>query len=215
MKRPFVIINCAMSADGKIASPSGKQMKISCDEDIKRMYELRNENDAVLVGINTVLSDDPKLTVKEKYVKNPKQPIRIVLDTHCKTPINSQVVNNTAKTLIFTGMKCSKKFSNNVEVILCKRDKTGLIDLKKILDILYNKGIKKLMVEGGGNVIWNFLKSGFVDEFFIYVSPIIIGGSDTPTLIGKNNVKNANIALRLIETKTIGPGILLHYRLIK
>ncbi len=86
MKRPYVVINCAMSADGKIASPSGKQMRISCDEDIKRMYELRNGCDAVLVGINTVLSDDPKLTVKEKYVKNPKQPIRIVLDTNliCK-----------------------------------------------------------------------------------------------------------------------------------
>lgn len=215
MKRPFVIINCAMSADGKIASPSGKQMKISCDEDIKRMYELRNENDAVLVGINTVLSDDPKLTVKEKYVKNPKQPIRIVLDTHCKTPVDSQVVNDSTKTFILTGEKCSKKFGKKVEVIICNRDKDGLIDLKKILDILYNKGIKKLMVEGGGTVIWNFLKSGFVDEFYIYVNPIIIGGSDTPTLIGKNKIINANINLKLIETKTIGPGILLHYRLIK
>ena len=215
MKRPFVIINCAMSADGKIASPSGKQMKISCDEDIKRMYELRNENDAVLVGINTVLSDDPKLTVKEKYVKNPKQPIRVVLDTHCKTPVDSQVVNDSTKTFILTGEKCSKKFGKKVEVIFCNRDKDGLIDLKKILDILYNKGIKKLMVEGGGTVIWNFLKSGFVDEFYIYVNPIIIGGSDTPTLIGKNKIINANINLKLIETKTIGPGILLHYRLIK
>lgn len=214
MKRPFVVINCAMSADGKIASTSGKQIKISCDEDIKRMYELRNENDAVLVGINTVLSDDPKLTVKEKYVKNPKQPIRIVLDTHCKTPIDSKVVNNKAKTLIITVEKCNKKFGKNVEVILCDKDNNGLIDLNKTMDILYSIGIKKLMVEGGGTVIWNFLKSGFVDDFFLYVSPMVIGGSNTPTLIGKNKINNAKINLKLIKAKTLGPGILLHYRLI-
>ena len=195
MKRPYVVINCAMSADGKIASPSDKQMKISCDEDIKRMYELRNECDAVLVGINTVLSDNPKLTVKEKYVKNPKQPIRIVLDTHCKTPINSLVVNNTAKTLIITGEKCSKKFGDNVEVILCDTDNNGLIDIEKLLDILSNKGINKLMVEGGGTVIWNFLKSGFVDDFYIYVGPMIIGGKDTPTISGVKGLDTENLKI--------------------
>jgi len=182
MKRPYVVINCAMSADGKIASPSGRQLRISCDEDIKRMYELRNECDAVLVGINTVLSDDPKLTVKEKYVENPKQPIRIVLDTKCKTPINSLVVNNAAKTLIIAGEKCSKRFGENVEIVVCEKDDNGLIYLEKLLDTLYNKGIKKLMVEGGGTVIWNFLNKGFVDDFYVYVGPMKIGGENTPTI---------------------------------
>src|SRR4030042_6509432 len=106
MNKPYVIINCAMSLDGKLASQSGRQMKISCEEDIKRMYKLRNNYDAVLVGIGTVLSDDPKLTVKEKYVKNPKQPIRMVLDTYCKTPFDSLVVNDAATTYIVTEKKC-------------------------------------------------------------------------------------------------------------
>ena len=215
MKRPHVVINCAMSVDGKIASPSGKQIRISCEEDIKRMYKLRNECDAVLVGINTILSDDPKLTVKEKYVKNPKQPIRIVLDTNCKTPVDSLVVNDAAKTLIIAGEKCDKKFGDNVEVILCDTDDDGLIDLEKLLDILYNKGINKLMVEGGGTVIWIFLKSGFVDDFYIYVGPMIIGGKDTPTISGVKGLDTENINLKLIETKAIGPGMLLHYKLIK
>ncbi|MCK5636776.1 MAG: 2,5-diamino-6-(ribosylamino)-4(3H)-pyrimidinone 5'-phosphate reductase [Thermoplasmatales archaeon] len=214
MKRPYVVINCAMSADGKIASPSGKQMRISCDEDIKRMYELRNGCDAVLVGINTVLSDDPKLTVKEKYVKNPKQPIRIVLDTNCKTPVGSLVVNDVAKTLIITGQQCDNNFDDNVEVIVCNTNKDGLIDLEKLMEILYNKGIKKLMVEGGGTVIWNFLKSGFVDDFYVYVGPMIIGGKDTPTIAGGKKIDEVS-NLKLVETKTIGPGTLLHYRLIK
>ena len=214
MKRPYVVINCAMSADGKIASPSGRQLRISCDEDIKRMYELRNECDAVLVGINTVLSDDPKLTVKEKYVKNPKQPIRIVLDTKCKTPINSLVVNNAAKTLIIAGEKCSKRFGENVEIVVCEKDDNGLIYLEKLLDTLYNKGIKKLMVEGGGTVIWNFLNKGFVDDFYVYVGLMIIGGKNTPN-IGGGSGKKFKKFLKLIETRNIGPGTLFHYRLIK
>ena len=102
MKRPNVIINCAMSADGKIALPNRRQLRISCDEDIKRMYNLRNNADAVLVGIGTILSDDPKLTVKEKYVNNPKQPLRIILDNKCRTPKDALVLNDSAKTLIIT-----------------------------------------------------------------------------------------------------------------
>ena len=203
-----------MSADGKIASQSGRQLRISCDEDIKRMYELRNECDAVLVGINTVLSDDPKLTVKEKYVKNPKQPIRIVLDTKCKTPINSLVVNNAAKTLIIAGEKCSKRFGENVEIVVCEKDDNGLIYLEKLLDTLYNKGIKKLMVEGGGTVIWNFLNKGFVDDFYVYVGSMTIGGKNTPN-IGGGNGKKFKKFLKLIETRNIGPGALFHYRLIE
>ncbi|KYK30165.1 hypothetical protein AYK20_04370 [Thermoplasmatales archaeon SG8-52-1] len=213
MKRPYIIINCAMSADGKIASPSGKQLRISCEEDIKRMYELRNNSDAVLVGINTVLSDDPKLTVKDKFVKNPKQPIRIVLDTYCKTPTDALVVNNVSKTLIITSEKCNKKYGENVEVILCDKDNDGFINLKKLMAILKNKEIDKLMVEGGGTVIWKFLKSGLVDDFYVYVGSIIIGGKNTPTFSGK--IDDENIKLKLVKTKTIGSGILLHYRLIK
>jgi len=212
MKRPYVVINCAMSEDRKIASPSGKQIRISCEEDIKRMYELRNESDAVLVGINTVLSDDPKLTVKEKYVKNPKQPIRIVLDTNCKTPVNSLVVNDATKTFIVTTKNCNKVYGKNVEFILCGTDNNGLINLKQLLDILLKKNIQKLMVEGGGTVIWNFLEKGLVDDFFIYIGPMTIGGKNTPT-IGEG--KSFEKFLKLVNTRDIGPGKLLHYKMIK
>jgi len=212
MKRPYVVVNCAMSADRKIASPSGKQFKISCEEDIKRMYELRNESDAVLVGINTVLSDDPKLTVKEKYVKNPKQPIRIVLDTNCRTPVDSLVVNDLTKTLIVTAKNCNKVYGKNVEFILCDTDSNGLIDIDKLLNILFKKGIKKLMVEGGGTVIWNFLEKGLVDDFFVYIGPMIIGGKNTPTI---GNGKNFEKFLKLGNIKDFGSGKLLHYKMIK
>ncbi len=217
MKRPYIIINCAMSADGKIALPSKKQLRISSEKDIIRMYNLRNECDAVLVGVGTILSDNPKLTVKEKYVKKPHQPIRIILDTNCKTPENSLAVNNKAKTIIFTKDKCNKKYGPNIEIIRCKTDKKGYIDLLTMLEILLKKGIKKLMVEGGGTVIWNFLKQGLVDDMYVYVGPLIIGGEHTPTLADGEGIKNEDykIQLKMVNMNRLGTGILIHYKLIK
>jgi 2,5-diamino-6-(ribosylamino)-4(3H)-pyrimidinone 5'-phosphate reductase len=217
MTKPYVIINCAMSADGKIALPTRKQLRISSEEDIKRMYLLRNECDAVLVGVGTILSDDPKLTVKEKYVKNPIQPIRIILDTNCMTPKNALAVNEKAKTIIFSKEECKNKFNPNVEIIKVKVDKNGVIDLKSMLEILSKRGIKKLMVEGGGTVIWNFLRQDLVDEMYVYVGPIIIGGKDTPTLADGKGIKNENekIPLDFVDMKRLGPGVLIHYKLIK
>ena len=206
-----------MSVDGKIALPSGKQLRISCEEDIRRMYHLRNENDAVLVGINTILSDDPKLTVKKTYVEKIKNPIRIVLDTYCKTPENALVVNKDAKTIIFTGKKCNKKYGQNVEIIQVETEKNGFIDLKKMLAKLFDIGIKSLMVEGGSTVIWNFLKQGLVDEMFVYIGPIIIGGKNTPTLAGGNGIKSEKglVNLEIVDIQCLGPGLLVHYKMLK
>ncbi|UCB58698.1 MAG: 2,5-diamino-6-(ribosylamino)-4(3H)-pyrimidinone 5'-phosphate reductase [Thermoplasmatales archaeon] len=217
MKRPYVIINCAMSADGKIASPTGHQLRISNEEDIKSMYNLRNSNDAVLVGVGTILSDNPKLTVKEQYVKNPRNPIRIILDTHCRTKPNSLAVDENAKTLIFANEECDKKYGDNVEIIQCGIDSEGLIDLEEMLEKLLNYEINKLMVEGGSTIIWNFLKQGFVDDLFVFIGPVIIGGKYTPSMAdGEGITKNENIVnLEVVDVNKIGNGILVHYRLIK
>ena len=214
MNRPKIIINCAMTADGKIALSNKKQFRISNEDDIKRMYEMRNKVDAVLVGIETVLSDDPKLTVKNKYIDNPHQPIRIILDSKCRTPINSEVVNLVSKTLIIVGKKIDKIYNNNVEIIECKVNDDKKIDLTSLLEILYNRGIKELMVEGGGSIIWSFLKFGYVDDLFIFISPIVVGGKKTPTLADGEGVDNIQdlIKLRIVETNRIGEGILIHYK---
>jgi len=216
MTRPHVVVNCAMSADGKIALPTRKQLRISCDEDIARMYQLRHESDAVLVGIGTILSDEPKLTVKEKYVEVPHQPIRIILDTHCKTPENALAVNGTAKTMIITAEPCKKKYGANVEVIQCQTDSNGFIDLHNLLTLLDKRGIKTLMVEGGSTVIWNFLKYKLVDELYVYVGPMIVGGKHTPTMADGEGICNLDelVSLEIVETQRLGPGLLIHYKLI-
>ncbi|KYK33214.1 MAG: hypothetical protein AYK22_01515 [Thermoplasmatales archaeon SG8-52-3] len=217
MNRPRVIVNCAMSVDGKIALPTRKQLRISSDEDIKRMYKLRHESDAVLVGIETILSDNPKLTVKEKYIDNPKQPIRIILDSNCRTPEDALAVNNAAKTIIITSKKCNKKYNDNVEIIECETDDENQIDLNYLLELLYNLKIKNLMVEGGSTIIWSFLNKRLVDDLYLYMAPIIIGGANTPTMADGKGIKDIDelITLEIIEVRKLGPGILFHFKMIK
>ncbi len=216
MKRPWVVINCAMSADGKIASPTRKQIRISCEEDIERMYRLRHDCDAVLVGIGTILEDDPKLTVKEKYVKNPKQPLRVILDSKGRTPPHALVLNDTAKTLIITAKGRMKRYDQpHVEVVECESDDEGMLDVHHVLEILYERGVRKLLVEGGGTVIWSFLKNKVVDDLFIFIGPCIIGGKDTPTVADGTGVDaGEEIALKIVEVKRLGSGVLIHYQLV-
>jgi 2,5-diamino-6-(ribosylamino)-4(3H)-pyrimidinone 5'-phosphate reductase len=203
-----------MSADGKIALPSGKQLRLSSEPDIKRMYVLRNTCDAVLVGINTILSDDPKLTVKERYVSHPRQPLRVVLDTHGKIPPDAQVLNTTAKTLIVTAPQTTLSFSkHHIEVAHCATDAAGLIDLPLLLELLTQKGVTKLLVEGGGTVIWQFLRQNLIDDLYIYIAPVIVGGRHTPTVAHGSGIQTENeqIPLHIVAVKRLGDGILIQY----
>jgi 2,5-diamino-6-(ribosylamino)-4(3H)-pyrimidinone 5'-phosphate reductase len=216
MNRPQVIVNCAMSADGKIALPTRKQMRISCEEDIKRMYQLRNDCDAVLVGVGTILADDPKLTVKETYVSKPKQPLRVILDSKGRTPSDALALNTAAKTLLITARGNEKRYKgSHIEVVECPTVSNGFLDVHCVLEMLFNKGIRKLLVEGGGTVIWNFLANKVVDDMFLYIGPCIIGGAGTPTVADGEGIRNEAecISLRIVEIKRLGPGLLVHYQL--
>jgi 2,5-diamino-6-(ribosylamino)-4(3H)-pyrimidinone 5'-phosphate reductase len=179
------------------------------------MYRLRNEVDAVLVGIGTILADDPKLTVKESYVEHPKHPLRVILDSKCRTPLQALVLNAVSKTLIITAVGHQKTYDgSHIEVVECRTDKDGFIDLNCVLDLLYKKGVQKLLVEGGGTIIWNFLKNKVVDDLFIFIGPCIIGGKDTPTVADGDGISAGEeiITLKIIEVEQVGAGVLLHYQ---
>ncbi len=208
-----VIVNCAMSADGKIALRTRKQTRISNEEDKRRVHQLRNSADAVLVGIETVLADNPKLTVNEKYVKHPRHPVRIVLDSYGRTPLDALVLDGKARTFIVTNEKTSKTFPK-AEVLQSGDDD---IDLKKLMNILEKKGIKKLLVEGGSRVIWSFLNSKIADEVNIFVGSMVIGGEKAPTPAGGEGAPDEKsiVSLKLKDAKVIGNGILLTYKVIK
>ncbi len=208
-----VIVNCAMSADGKIALKTRKQTKISNEIDKKRVHELRNSVDGILVGIETIISDNPKLTVNGKYVKHPRHPTRIVLDSYGRTPLDAFVLDGKMKTYIVTNEKTKTRFQN-AEMI---RAGTDDVDLEKLMPMLERRGIKKLLVEGGSRVIWSFLNSKIADEVNIFVGSMVIGGEEAPTAAGGEGAcdERSIVGLKLKGAKVLGNGILLTYKVVK
>ena len=208
-----ILLNCAMSVDGKIALPTRKETKISNREDLERVHRMRNEVDAILVGIGTILADDPKLTVGEKYAKVVKQPLRIVLDSHGRTPKTARVLNDQAKTLIVTNESCTKTFSG-ADVARFGKDR---VDLKALVGHLEKSGIRTLLVEGGGTVMWSFFRQGLVDEMSVFVGSMIIGGKTSPTLAGGEGFGSLEETTRLkfVSCEQLGDGVLLRYEVIK
>lgn len=202
-----------MSADGKIALRTRRQTRISNEEDKRRVHKLRNSSDAILVGVETVIADNPKLTVNPKYVKRPRHPLRIILDSKGRTPKNALVLDGTSKTLIVTNEKCKKVFPNAATTRCGKQE----VDLKKLIRILEKKNISTLLVEGGSNVIWSFLRSRIADEVNIFVGSMVIGGDKSPTPAGGAGAETekAIVALRLRRMKAVGNGVLLTYEVVK
>src|SRR5256712_6601692 len=142
--RPHVIINAAMSVDGKIALSDGKAVRLSNEEDLRRVHRLRAEADAILVGVGTVLMDDPKLTVKAEYAKG-RNPLRVVLDSKGKTPEKAHVLDGTAQTLIVTSEDSNRTFLR-AEVLRCERDE---VDLQFVLSHPPSGGVGTVLVAGG------------------------------------------------------------------
>ncbi|MGI0065990.1 MAG: RibD family protein, partial [Nitrosotalea sp.] len=166
--RPYVILSAAISIDGKIATSTGRS-NLSSKKDLIRMHNLRKNVDAILVGKNTVNIDNPLLTVR--YVKG-KNPIRIILDSKGSISLKSKVINTAKKipTILVVSeiapRNVERFIAKGVEVIRCGKKK---INIKRLLNILGEKGIKRIVVEGGGITNWYFFKEKLVDEIIITV----------------------------------------------
>ncbi len=208
-----VVINCAASVDGKIALPNRKQTRISSEEDIARVHRLRASADAILVGVGTILSDDPKLTVKKEYAEG-KNPIRVVLDAHLRTPENALVLNDMAPTIVFNSIKDGRM--GNAELVKCP-ERNGMVDLDCVLEELKKRGVELLMVEGGSTVIWEFLRQRKADELNVFLGDMVIGGKDSPTIADGDGARDMDeiVKLRFIEMKRMEGGVLLRYEIIK
>ena len=207
--KPYIILNCAASVDGKIALPNRQKLKLSNEEDFSRVHALRSECDAIIVGIDTIIQDDPKLTINQKYSRG-ENPLRIILDTNYRTPENAQILDNKSKTLIAIGEKTPVKNLENVEIIRCGKEE---INLEKLMLNLVERGVEKVMVEGGETVLWSFLENELFDELNIFISSVIIGGKGTPTVAGGKGYINekSTLKLKLKNIDTIGNGVLLQY----
>jgi 2,5-diamino-6-(ribosylamino)-4(3H)-pyrimidinone 5'-phosphate reductase len=202
----MVTVNCAMTADGKIAGRSRRQLRISSPEDLRRVKELRASSDAILVGVGTVLADDPHLTVKGLAPE--KNPLRVVLDPRGRTPGTARVLDDRAHTLIVTNEECTRTWSG-CEALRAGADR---IDLELVLSELYSMGVRSLMVEGGGETIFSFFEKGLVDRYMVFVGSMVVGGRGSPTPAdGEGLPEESAVRLRLAGCERLGDGVLLTY----
>ena len=199
LRKPYVTAFVTMSVDGKIASRSGES-RLSCPFDKKRLHELRAMSDGVMVGANTVKIDDPLLTPRLVQVEKP--PTRIVVDGKLTlTPTYRVFKVKDAPTYLITSSKTPesklRKFEDIGVNVIKAPEKDSEVNLNYALSELYGKGIKHILVEGGGNLIWSLLKQNLIDEFRVTISPFIIGGKAAVTPVEGEGFTNLGSWVRL------------------
>ncbi|MCL2642525.1 MAG: 2,5-diamino-6-(ribosylamino)-4(3H)-pyrimidinone 5'-phosphate reductase [Candidatus Bathyarchaeota archaeon] len=200
-----------MSVDGKIAPVNRKGREFSqymqpIHEQM--LHEIRAGVDAIIIGVNTVIADNPTLTVRKAEGKNP---LRVIIDSQARTPLNSKILNqktDNASTLIALAKDAPKNKvaalkNKNVDLIYASSSLASKrVDLAELLFALSKRGVKRVLVEGGGEVRWSFFEQNLVDELFVWVMPTIWGGRDAPTLVEGSGFLKAENAVNL-EFKSI------------
>lgn len=221
-----VIMNSAMTVDGKIATSSGDS-KISSREDLVRVHKLRASVDAVVVGISTILADDPRLTVRLAKGKNPS---RVIVDSRGRIPLDSQIMRTASKVETIVAVtdqapeeKIMRLRDIGAWVLVISEGKKGQsaavphgVNLKLLFRKLEKMGLKKILVEGGGELNWSLLRLGLVDELTITIAPKIAGGRLATTLVEGDGfdeiAQGIRLQLKKIERKKMGE-LVLYYKL--
>jgi len=211
--RPRVIFSAAITLDGKLATRTGDS-KLSSKADKIRVHKLRSKVDAILVGKNTAKIDDPLLSVRNIKKKNPA---RIILDSNATIRTSSRILKTCSKisTIIAVSKSAQKKNLQRLEkfpvqVIVCGK---YTVNVKKLLGILKKKGIKNILVEGGGITNWAFVKENLVDEAIITNTPYLVGGMHATTLVDGDGFSTItkSIKLKLKNVTKTKNEVVLHY----
>lgn len=213
--RPYVILKAACSLDGKIGTSSGESKWITSPASRRQAHVLRSQSDGILVGVNTILRDDPELTSHGAG----RDPVRIVLDTELRVPPKAKVLRpGGPMTILATARRSGPKLrrikGDHVSLVQA-RQKDGRVDLKDLLGRLHKLGISTLLVEGGSAVHTSFLADRLVDEVRVFVAPKLIGGEKAPTLFEGDGTGPLRRALRLKDcsVRRIGADFLFEGRL--
>jgi 2,5-diamino-6-(ribosylamino)-4(3H)-pyrimidinone 5'-phosphate reductase len=227
MNRPFVFINVAMTADGKIDTFQRKGSAISSPRDKERVDKMRAEADAVMVGGRTLLDEDPKLTVKSEALREERiarglspNPMKVGIVTRAHLRPDSQfLTTGPADIVIFTTRQTSKRHisvltARGVDIYV---DDERQVNLPNALATLKDLGVDRLMVEGGSKLNFELLRLGLVDEVTAYVAPMIFGGESAPTMAaGAGLERSEAISLKLIDVeKWEDGGVMLKYQLLR
>lgn len=219
-KKPFVVLKAAMTLDGKIATATGQSKWITNETSRAYGYKLRDIYDGIMVGINTVIEDNPMLTAR---VNGGKNPIRIVVDSSLKIDINANVVQDkSAKTIVATTDKADKDKilklqAQNVDVIVVDKDENDKVDIEKLLNILGQQNICSILVEGGATLSGSFVAKKLVDKVYFFIAPKIIGGKEAKTPVAGTGILNLQEALALkdIQIEKLEEDILIIGRVDK
>ena len=215
-----VVVNAAMSVDGKLASHRREQLAISGPEDFDRVDRIRAAADGVIVGVGTVVADDPHLTldVTDRRVQRqrhgrPGNPARVVADSTARTPLDARILDDEATTYLLVSEQASEERRTKLadagaEVIVVGDDR---VDLAAGIDRLADEGIERLMIEGGGELIFSAFDAGLVDELSVFVGSQLIGGRDAPTLADGDGFTEEFPALTLDNIEQLDDGVVLKY----
>jgi diaminohydroxyphosphoribosylaminopyrimidine deaminase/5-amino-6-(5-phosphoribosylamino)uracil reductase len=211
---PFVTLKIAQTLDGRIATAAGESKWITGEKAREEAHRLRDSNDAILVGINTVLKDDPSLTAR---IPGGRDPIRVIVDSKLRTPLNAKVITqrSSAKTYIATIDTMSR---NNLDKlldagaeILLARGRKGQVDLNYLMKMLGGFGITTVLIEGGAEVNASALKSGVVDRVVLFIAPMLMTGRDSLCSIGGTSpMKLAqSIGLTDMQARLVGQDLMI------
>jgi diaminohydroxyphosphoribosylaminopyrimidine deaminase/5-amino-6-(5-phosphoribosylamino)uracil reductase len=213
-KEPFVVMKAAMSLDGKIATRTGESQWITGPAARERVHQLRSALSGIMVGVQTVIMDNPQLTSR---IPGGKNPVRIIVDSTLRIPMEAKVLQNqdTSTTIIATTDRADRNKAALLEEagieILTVPVKDGRTDLKALMGALGERGIDSILLEGGATLNFSALQAGIVDKLQVYIAPKLIGGETAKTPVGGEGIEKLSQAFSVIELKasTVGEDILL------
>ncbi|RDW19008.1 riboflavin biosynthesis protein RibD [Oceanobacillus arenosus] len=207
-QKPFITLKSGITLDGKVASHSFNSKWITSEQARLDVHQLRSENKAILVGINTVLKDDPALTAR---IPNGRNPIRVVMDSKLRIPLDAGLItDNQAETWIFTSQNHDKEKRSKLEALGISIFVTSGVDSVNPTDVatgLGEKGVSSVLIEGGGNINAAFFENKLINKVVLYMAPKLIGGSESPSFLEGTGIDKMQDAVELadITISPIGP----------
>ncbi|MBS96657.1 MAG: riboflavin biosynthesis protein RibD [Chloroflexi bacterium] len=203
-QKPFISAKFAASLDGKIATASGESKWITNEFSRNKVHEIRSASDVIIVGINTILKDNPLLTARKKDGNEYEyQPLKVVIDSNCNIPIESNVMNNPTNTLIAYNQitEDKKNYFEQKGIHFIKLPKENKVDINELINFLYSKQKYQILIEGGSEILGSFFNLHLIDKVYAFIAPILIGGQNTPSAIGGLGAETMSDIIKLKNTK--------------
>ena len=217
-QKPFVSLKAAASLDGKVATRSGDSRWISSEASRNYVHRLRRAMDAVMVGIGTVLKDDPLLTARLPEETCLHHPLRVIVDSRLRIPFHSQLIRTAGQypTLVATtraasSLRVQRLARAKVEVLVVESDGQGQVSLKALMEELARRGLMSVLLEGGPTLNASALRERLVDHLFFFFAPKLIGGQRAPAIIGGEGALRVKEAerVRILKIRRIGEDVLI------